>query len=94
MKKLFILAAVLLLASCSSREKEIKKATDGPNKVEVNIKGHSYYMPTVGHVSGQSAGFISQLVHDPECKRCAVIRDSVLRTVIREELGVLANKDE
>ncbi len=94
MKKLLILAAVLLLASCSSREKQIKKETEGPHKVEVRIQGHLYYMPTVGHVSGQSAGFVNQLVHDPDCKRCDVIRDSVLRAIIREELQVLANKAE
>ena len=87
MKKIILLAAVLLSVSCSSREKQIKDETEGSHKMELFIQGHHYYMPTVGHVSGQSAGFIHQVVHDPDCERCAAVRDSVLREIIREELN-------
>ena len=86
MKKLLLLISVALLASCHSREEGVRKEVKRRDKMEMEINGHQFWFPVVGSVSGQSNGSTQQLVHDPDCRRCAVIRDSVIRSIIREEL--------
>jgi hypothetical protein len=87
MKKTILLSAVaMVIFGCTSRQEAVKKATAGSTKIEVEINGHEYWLPTVGNVSGQSNGYISQLVHNPDCRRCAEKRDSVIRSIIRVEL--------
>lgn len=83
MKKIVIMALVVILAGCTARKKTIEKRTNAHNEVELN--GHSYWFVTVGSVSGHSIGTVSQLVHDPDCWRCEERLDSIVRAVLRSE---------
>ena len=86
MKKLILLVAAVMIVGCHSREEGVRKEVESRHKMELEINGHQFWFPVVGNVSGQSYGSVQQLVHDPDCKRCAEIRDSVIRRVVREEL--------
>lgn len=89
MKKLILLVAAVVLVSCHSREKGVRKEVESRQKMEMVINGHQYWFPVVGSVSGQSQGTVQQLVEDPDCRRCAEIRDSmlgVIRDIVREEI--------
>ncbi len=86
MKKLILLVAAVMIVGCHSREEGVRKEVKYRDKMELMINGHQFWFPVVGSVSGQSGGTVQQLVEDPDCKRCAEIRDSVIRRVVREEL--------
>lgn len=85
MKKLIIIAALAVLTGCNAEHDE-KVLNKSVNHRTMVIKGHDYWVPVVGRVSGQSVGYVEQVIHMPDCKRCAEIRDSVIRKIISEEL--------
>ena len=85
MKKIAFVVAVIALVGCTTRKEKIAKEQVG-NRADIELNGHDYWLPTVGIVSGQSNGSISQLVHNPDCHKCQMQSDSLISSVIREEL--------
>lgn len=86
MKKVLVfIVAVAILANCTSRKDRLAKQQIGHQNY-IEIQGHDYWMPTVGSVTGQSNGTICQLVHLPECQKCWIRYDSIMRSAIRKEL--------
>lgn len=87
MKKVLVfIATVIMLTNCTSRKTQLTKQQIGHQNC-VEIQGHDYWLPTVGSVTGQSNGSISQLVHLPECQKCRRQHDSIIHSIVREELS-------
>lgn len=89
MKKIIIIAALAVLAGCDVKDAKYRRKKElnyAANHEVMEINGHDYWVPVVGTVSGQSNGTTWQVVHMPDCRRCAEIRDSVIRKIISEEL--------